>query len=61
MNDILDSYAVGNDAAPLFLNLALQSPHDPYEVPKHYEDMYPDVYLRGVPDLPKVSNFVSDQ
>ena len=60
-NDILDNYAVGNDAAPLFLYLALQSPHDPYEVPQTYEDMYPDVYFQGVPDLPKVSNFVSDQ
>ena len=51
-NSVIDDYAVGNNANPFFMYLATQSIHDPLEVPKEYEDMYPhsniDSQLRKV-------------
>ena len=41
-SNILDDYAVGNNAKPFFMYLATQSIHDPLEVPIEYEEMYPD-------------------
>ena len=52
VNTILDEYAVGNNANPFYMYLATQSIHDPLEVPKEYEDLYPhseiDSQLRTV-------------
>ena len=49
---VLDDYAAGKNAKPFFMYLATQSIHDPLEVPKEYEDMYPhpeiDSQLRKV-------------
>ena len=52
VNTILDEYAAGNNANPFYMYLATQSIHDPLEVPKEYEDLYPhseiDSQLRTV-------------
>ena len=42
VNTILEDYAVGKNAPPFFMYLPTQSIHDPLEVPKEYEDLYPD-------------------
>ena len=38
---ILKDYAVGNSANPFFMYLAIQSIHEPIEVPIEYEKLYP--------------------
>ena len=43
VNSILANYAAANtNANPLFLYLAIQSPHDPVEAPQEYQDLYVD-------------------
>ena len=55
MNDVLNNYRAGKSKKPLFLYLALQSPHDPFEVPKEYKNMYPP---NNIPNRRTVSNLV---
>nr|XP_011416314.2 arylsulfatase B-like [Crassostrea gigas] len=36
-----------NSSQPLFLYMAFQNVHDPIQVPKQYEDMYPNIKTQG--------------
>ena len=40
---IINDHATNNSDIPMFLYVPFQNVHWPYQVPKKYEDMYPNV------------------
>ena len=41
--DIIKNHATNNSDTPMFLYLPFQNVHWPYQVPKKYEDLYPNI------------------